>query len=147
MQAEEWGTEIGRLFLEGKIPAELFETGKRWARMAARYRSAINAPKPDAVACSFEHMGKTFSPDPDSKDGQDIAESDRNAVAVMLEAHEMLEAHAVLVAPGMLAERAVRAVCERNESLCGVSELESLKTGLFWLAKHWGIIEAPKSRR
>lgn len=141
MQGEEWGTEIGRLFLSGQIPAELFETGKRWARMAAHYRQAICAPKPDAMTCSFERVGKTMTPDPDSKEGQVVIERDQRVVA------EMEEALAVLATGGgMLAERQVRATCERNEAPEGYQGLESLKAGLWWVAKHWGIVESTSRR-
>lgn len=148
LRDEMWGSEIGRLFLDNKISAEEFEAGKRWARMAALYNHAISAPSPDARACSFERRGKSHSPDPDSKEGQIIVERDRRAVEEMNAAlAAMRDAHAALLGAGMLAERSVRAVCERDEAPEGYAGLESLKLGLLWVAKHWGIIEAPRGSR
>ena len=40
----EWGTELGRMFLFGKIEAPLYAAGKRWAGLAANYYRAIGAP-------------------------------------------------------------------------------------------------------
>src|SRR5262249_5216639 len=44
LQSQEWGSELGRLFLAGKIGPELYAAGRRWGECVARYRAALGAP-------------------------------------------------------------------------------------------------------
>jgi len=137
MADPEWGTEIGRLFLEGKIPPELFEAGKRWGRLVVAYHKAIGAKPPYPKSASFSGEGGTVEPDPDSQLGKQRAKKERAIVS------DMMEAHAVLIGAGKLAEIAVRSVCESNESPVGTVGHESLVRGLSWIALHWGLTQQP----
>lgn len=136
----EWGTEMGRLYLEGKISAEMYAAGKWWRDLASRYKSAIGAPPPNPKAIMFE-MGRGSSPvDPDSAAGKEEAQKDTKAVATFL------EAHAALLGAGMLSERLVRRLCEQDESPVGENERESVRRGLMWIAQHRGLTPDSKSR-
>lgn len=138
MQAPEWGTHLGRLFLEGKITAPQFEAGKRWAQLAAAARKAICAPAESAAASTFVPKQGGHEPDPDSERGKKIAADDRTTVQAMM------EAHAILIAAGMLAENAVRTVCEDDRALTAHEQLLALIRGLSWIAQHWGLTQSPR---
>lgn len=140
MQAPEWGMQIGRLFLAGKLTADRFEAGKRWATMAAEYHEAIGA-KPFPGAIAIEKRGHSHPVDPDSNAGQKQATSEIAAVL------EMQLAHAVLIGAGCLAEYSVRSVCERDEAPVGIEGLDALDRGLMWLSQHWGLTPSPKNVR
>lgn len=131
MQNEEWGSELGRLFLAGKIGPELYAAGRRWTACVARYRAALNAPPADPPAIPFERSATTAPPDPASEPGRRQAASDIAAV------REMREAQAALHDAGALAERVVRCVCEQDQVPCGARELEALGHGLLALAQFW----------
>jgi hypothetical protein len=129
MQAPEWGTEIGRLFLEGKISSPLFEAGKRWGRLVVAYHKAIGAPSPYPRSMDLGRVrGKSTNYDPDT----------REIITAMT------EAHAVLSSYGYDIERAVRNVCEENEATVGARSAEYLIRGLKALALFWGLTTEPK---
>lgn len=140
MRDPEWGTQIGRLFLEGKLTADRFEAGKRWAAKVAAYHKAILA-RPNAPAIAIEGRGHSHPIDPGSEAGQLEAIKDLTAIS------EMEEAHAVLIGAGMLAEQAVRHTCEQDEAPVGTEGLNSLDIGLLWLSSYWGLTTAPKNVR
>lgn len=136
LRGEEWGTELGRLYLENRITAEMYAAGKRWNETVAWYHQAIGA-KP-AKSASVE-IGIGAQPaDPDSAEGrkQAIREAER--------AERFYEAHAVLLGVPT-AERVVRNLCEQNEGPCGYAELLATRNGLFALAAHWGLTGPNKS--
>ena len=133
MQSAEWGTELGRLFLNGKINAPCFAAGKRWAELATNYRDAIGAPQPSPKAASIERRGHTGAVDPDSESGAKQAARDRETVL------NYTDAHRALSGAGMLSEQAVRAACERNELVTGVHALGLLNVGLSRLSLFWGL--------
>jgi hypothetical protein len=137
----EWGTEIGRLYLTGKISGIDYAAGKRWARLSTAARKIILAPKQAPVASTFVPRPGGHPPDPDSDKGRDIAAQER------LLAQEFAEAHGALIGAGMLAERAVRATCEEDRAPIGHSALLALRNGLGWLALHWGLTQFPKNGR
>jgi hypothetical protein len=134
----EYGTEIGRLFLDGKVDGPAYAAGKRWSALAARSRSIILAPKQAPTSSTFVERTGGHSPDPDSSAGQLIAARERLLV------QEFMEAHAVLIGAGMLAEQAVRQVCEDDRAVVGHTQLLALKNGLSWLAIHWGLTQVAK---
>ena len=133
MQSSAWGTELGRLFLTGKIGAEAFEAGKWWGEMAAKYVDAIAAPAPDPRSMLLWKRGHGHPPDPDSALGREQAERERRTVVTMR------EAHATLAAAGTLVEATVRAVCERGEAPVGEAGLQALDRGLVLLAGYIGL--------
>lgn len=134
MAAQEWGTELGRLFLAGKIGAPLFEAGKRFTVLLADYRVATGAPSPSAKAASYFRGGQSHPVDPDSEDGKKEAARHVKTVA------SMSEVHAVLIGAGKLPEHAVMSVCGYDEAPVGETGLIALNDGLLWIAKYWGLI-------
>jgi hypothetical protein len=141
MRDPEWGTEIGRLFLDGRLDAALFEAGKRWARLAVACRAAIAAPRQLPGASAFVEKSGGHDADPDSDEGRKRAARDRQIVA------EFMEAHAVLKGAGALSESVVRNVCEDNKAIGGHGQMLALTSGLSWLAQHWGWTGARKHVR
>jgi hypothetical protein len=138
MRDHEWGTELGRLFLQDEIEPVEFEAGKRWGRLVEAYHRATGAPPVRSMA--FDRAPRSAQVDPESEEGQAQAAADR-AIA-----EDMREAHAVLMSAGMRAERAVRQICEEREASVSVVGLDNLRAGLRWLAKHWGILQEAKKR-
>lgn len=136
---QEWGTELGRLFLDGKISPPEYEAGKRWGRLVSLWERAIGAPRPYPGEGPIAFLGTVRSrsdgedPPVGTPEGTRLLKDRRRVMA------EMQEAHAVLSGAGMLAEAAVRTTCEVNEMPVGALGLESLKRGLAWLARHWGL--------
>lgn len=57
MRDPTWGTELGRLYLVGKITATMFAAGKRWGELASQYSQALCSPAPDPKAICLERMG------------------------------------------------------------------------------------------
>jgi hypothetical protein len=141
MRDPEWATEIGRLFLDGRLEAALFEAGKRWARLSVACRQAIAAPRQFPAVSAFVEKRGGHDADPDSDEGRKQAARDRIVVA------EFLEAHAVLKGAGVLAESVVRHVCEDNKAIVGQGQMVALTSGLSWLAQHWGLTAPSKHVR
>ena len=129
-----WGTEIGRLYLTGKITAAAFAAGTRWAEQAVQYSQALCSPSPDPRAVSFDRSGGD-SLDPDSYDGRREARRHERAVA------SFIDAHVALKSIGGASEAAVRHVCERDQMLSGHENLMALIRGLAALAGYWGLSE------
>lgn len=133
MRGPEWGTEIGRLYLAGKIDAVTFEAGKRWGRLVVAYHRALGAKPPYPRTMTFDRVDPSPEPDTESNEGKRRDGESRSIIG------DMREAHAVLIGAGMMAERAVRSVCEENEVPAGIIGIDNLKRGLEWLATHWGL--------
>lgn len=139
MARPEWGTELGRLYLAGKIGPKLYETGKRWACLAWAYHQATGAPPEAPGASTFVQAGQRRDPDPESEAGRRIAAHDTRVVAATE------EALAVLVSCVRDGGRSVRRVCERNEAPIGERGMAYLLIGLGFLAQHWGVIDMQKA--
>lgn len=133
-----WGTEIGRLYLAGKITAVGFAAGKRWGEQAVLYSRALCSPSPDPKAVCFDRSGGD-SLDPDSYEGRKEARRHERAVT------SFIDAHVALKSISGAAERVVRLVCERDEMLAGHENLLALVNGLSALAGFWGLTEHRKS--
>lgn len=138
MRDPTWGTEIGRLYLAGKISSMAYAAGKRWAEQAVLYSRALCSPSPDPKAVCFDRSGGD-SLDPDSHEGRKEVRRHQRAVASFVDAHAAL--CACLPSP----ERVVRAMCERNEMLTGHESLLALNRGLLALASFWGLTDSRKS--
>lgn len=138
MRDPTWGTEIGRLYLVGKITATMFAAGKRWGELASMYSQALCSPSPDPKAICLDRMGGSPK-DPDSHEGRKEARRHQRAVT------SFIDAHGVLKSTGNTSERIVRAMCERNEMLEGHQHLISLNAGLTALAWFWGLTDNGKS--
>ena len=125
----EWGTELGRLFLSGRISASQFSAGKWFSMLSMAARNAIHPPA-EPTQSAFLPKNGGHAPDPDSDKGRKQAHHDREAVSAFM------EAHAALIGAGMLAERAVRRICEDNKTIEGHLQLLSLVSGLEWLVEY-----------
>ena len=138
MRAPEWGTELGHLYLRGQITEHEYEAGKRWGRLVVAYHRAIGAKPGYPPAMTFYRSDPAFEPDPESEEGKKRLRYAQDII------DDMREAHAVLIGAGMLAERSVRSVCEADQAPIGIEGLETLKRGLQWVAKHWGLTREAK---
>jgi hypothetical protein len=101
----EWGTELGRLYLEGTITASMYAAGKDWREKAARYVSSLGHFPVRSLL--IEGRGGSMPPDPDTPEGQKRARREADAM------ERFFEAHHVLLSAGKLAESAVRRLCEQ----------------------------------
>lgn len=136
MRDPEWGSELGRLYLNNVITEAMYAAGKRWTEQAAKYRGVIGVfplKSSSAEGGSWSHQ-----PDPDSPKGQEIAGKERDAM------ERYFEAEAVLVNCGPGVRITVRRVCEDGEVLGGYSEVIALRIGLLRLADHWGLTRPNK---
>lgn len=138
MRDPEWGTELGRLFLVGKVSPEEYAAGKRWSAMAAEYRSAMLCPR-GMGALQLERGSQGQPVDPDTGDGQAEAERHKRAVAAYLSADADLRIHR-----GAVVLRAVQRVCEENSAI-DYQQLLHLKDGLAVMASRWNLTGASKS--
>lgn len=138
MRDASWGTELGRLYLVGKITATMFAAGKRWGELSVKYSQALCSPAPDPKAVCFDRSGGE-GVDPDSAEGRKEARRHVRAVESFIDAHVALRTHS------RGSERIVRAMCERNEMLLGHESLLSLSSGLAVLAGFWGLTDSRKS--
>lgn len=128
----EWGTEIGRLFLDDRCTKAQFEAGKRWGRLVTAYLRAIGAPPPHAKSPSLVvSMGG-------GREGD--VERPEDAEKVMA----MDAALKALAGAGGAAMVAVRSVCESNELPVGVVGLKNLLKGLDRLSVFWGLVPVPR---
>lgn len=139
MRDPTWGTELGRLYLVGKINASMYAAGKRWGELSSKYSQALQSPSPDPKAMCFDRSGGEAA-DPDSYEGRKEVRRHERAIA------SFIDANAALVKDGgSTAARIVRAMCERNQMLTGHHDLLSLCTGLSTLAGFWGLTDSRKS--
>lgn len=134
-----YGTPLGRLFLDGKLTAAEFETGKRWDRLIRRYHKAINAPFPDPKSIALDKIGASREADPDSNAGREQATLDRAIV------NAFEDASAIVLGQGAEAARDMRALCEgAGEYPRGFQALHNAKSVLSGLAKFWGLTKRQK---
>jgi hypothetical protein len=133
MQDEEWGWEIGRLFLQGKIAADEFEAGKRWRRLLTAWRNASGMPKPDPKALQVPPEPRTIQADPDTDQGRADAEREQEL------SDRLREAHAVLCSFGIMVENEVRRTVENDEAPIGHEGLERVVKGLSAMSSYWGL--------
>lgn len=138
MRDPEWGTELGRLFLERKITAEMYGAGKWWRDIATTYLAARDAPAASPRATSLEFGSRGSHCDPDTEEGRKQATRDRNAAA------RFEEAHAVLLGAGALSERYVRDLCEHDKAPFGSYARTAVIRGLGWLAEWRGLTNKGK---
>ena len=122
----EWGTELGRLYLEGTITASMYAAGKDWREKAARYVDTLGHFPVRTIL--LEGRGGSMPPDPDTPEGQKRARREADAM------ERFFEAHHILLSAGKMAEATVRRLCEHNEGPCGMAELIALRNGLSALA-------------
>ena len=136
MRDAEWGTELGRLSLQGKITNEMHAAGRIWREQAHKYASSIGVFP--VRSAKLELGSKANAPDPESPEGQKLVRRDANAAEVFF------AAHARLTAAGAHSERSVRSVCEQDTPVCGQIEYRALRRGLDALASHYNLTRSAK---
>src|SRR5690606_38163131 len=114
-----WGSQIGCLFLAGKLTAEQFAAGKRWAERAALYSRALDSPS-GLHAMDYNRGAGGAPVDPFSEEGLRQAERHRRAAA------SFVDAHVALCEAGSDVVKAVRSVCEDDEAPVGQNGLNNL---------------------
>lgn len=127
MRPAEWGTSLGRLFLNEQITPTQYSAGKRFAELSAKYSVACGGPAP-ARSAKLDPDGGTTA-DPDSPTG--LREGRRHRQTV----EGYLTASKVLRGMGKAAEAAVTDVCVKDLHPVG---LIHLRGGLSALAALWG---------
>ena len=118
----EWGTELGRLYLEGTITASMYAAGKDWREKAAKYVNTLGHFPVRTIL--VEGRGGSMPPDPETPAGQKRARREADAM------ERFFKAHHILLSAGKMAEATVRRLCEHNEGPCGMAELIALRNGL-----------------
>jgi hypothetical protein len=131
-QLEAFGTPVGQLLLSGKLDETQYSAARAWARLAARYRLAIEAPR-GARSVSLERIGS-------SSIGAAAAPGGAVDKAVI---DKFLAARSVLLAQGWPVERTVSQCCEElGRAPVGHEELMRLSEGLSALARLWRLKRA-----
>jgi hypothetical protein len=126
---EAFGTPVGQLLLAGKLDEVQYSAARAWAKLAARYRLAIEAPR-NAKSAGLERVGS-------SSVGAAAAPGDAVDKAVI---DRFLAARSVLLAQGWWVERTVSQCCEElGRAPVGHEELMRLREGLSALARLWRI--------
>jgi hypothetical protein len=124
----EWASELGRYYLEGKLNHAQFAAGKWWTMLAARYADAIGA-KPHPKPIALERGSASHQCDPGSERGLEIAQTHERDVRRFLAAYEALQKC------GTIAVKAVRDLCEYDQSPGGHHDFTRLIEGLNVLAR------------
>ena len=133
-----WGTQLGRLFLEGKISGEQYGAGRSWDAVMERWRRVILAP-PFNPRCG---LGSLYQPDPTEpkKPGRKYevtVDMDEQDAAVILMVNEVIEVFARGAADPQLV--AVRECVEQDLAPVGYGGMLLLVEGLDRLAEHWNV--------
>jgi hypothetical protein len=122
---EAFGSPVGQLLLFGKLDETQYAAARSWAKLAARYRQAIEAPRSPKSA-SLERVGSL---------GAAAAPGDAVDKAVI---DKFLAARSVLFSQGWSVERTVSQCCEElGRAPAGYEELMRLRNGLDALARAW----------
>ena len=137
MADPEWGTELGRLWLAGKITAAEYQAGKRWWNVREAYLLAIGSPPayPSSVMSSaLGGMGSAAGDDPPitTREGRRLKEKRERAIAEYDRATA-----AIGTGVDMLA--AFRLTMEHEQAPIGAVGLSNLAWCLERLAQHWRI--------
>jgi hypothetical protein len=124
---EAFGTPVGQLLAFGKIDEAEYSAARAWAKLAARYRLAIESlQRPRSVG--LERIGSRSA-------GAAAAPGDAVDKAVI---DRFLAARSVLLAHGWRVERTVSQCCEElGRAPVGYQELSRLRDGLSALAALW----------
>lgn len=129
-----WGSELGRLFLSGKINAEQFRAGRQWAHLVARWRAIHCGPKinPKPGLAALFRVGGPTSEGPTVTDT--IADQREAAVTGLID--EVLDSFPR--GPSDPALVALRECCELDVAPVGYGGMLLLNDGLNHLAGMWG---------
>jgi hypothetical protein len=124
---EAFGTPVGQLLLFGKLDEAQYCAAQSWAKLAARYRLAIESPR-NPRSAGLERNGSL---------GAAATPGDAVDKAVI---ERFLTARRALLAQGWSIERTVSQCCEElGRAPVGYEELMRLREGLSALARHWRV--------
>jgi hypothetical protein len=127
-RVEAFGTPVGQLLLFGKLDEAQYSAARTWAKLSARYRLAIEAPRTPRSAGIERFPGSRSV-------GAAAAPGDAVERGVI---DKFLLARRVLLARGWSVERTVSQVCEElGRAPAGYEELMRLREGLSALARLW----------
>jgi hypothetical protein len=124
-----YGSEIGRLYLVGKLTSAEVSIAKRWCELVTAYSSAMRGPKRPATVL-LDDAGGTPS-DPSSEIGIKEAKKHERAVANWIEGRDALRK------AGRGVEAVVDDVVVHDRARPGFDELAALKAGLHALSSQW----------
>jgi hypothetical protein len=124
----EYGTELGRLYLDDKISTSMYEAGKRWAIMANSVATAMQGPSANPKSLAIGESGTSHPVDPGSEEGEREVKRHQHAVQAFQTAGDKLVGGT---------RRAVETVCEHGLACDGFVQLMDLRSGLAILAGHW----------
>jgi hypothetical protein len=128
---EAFGTPVGQLLLFGKLDEAQYSAARTWAKLSARYRLAIEAPRTPRSAVRERIGSRSVGAAAAQGDAVDKAVIDR-----------FLAARGVLLARGWSVERTVCQCCEElGRAPAGYEELMRLREGLSALARLWRLKE------
>jgi hypothetical protein len=126
LRAPEWGSELGRLLLHGKLTPTQYEAGRRFAVLVREYHSTLGAPDyPKASLNQNARSGHAEGPTEAVRHQQ-----------VILAYDEVINA---LGGYGGRSFLVVKLVCDGDASVSTADALRKLTYGLDTLAAHWGI--------
>jgi len=129
MRSAEWGTMLGRMYLEDKITSVQFSVGKRWADLVAEYSEACCSPRAPRSAKLDADGGSVLDPD-SAKGRREVRRHER-----MVESY--LDGVQVLNRAGRMVAFVVKNVCVMDLAPAGFNETEALRVGLQALAAFW----------
>lgn len=135
-RGSEYGTELGRLWLDDKISPPMYEAGKKWVVMAVQRSIAMQSPSANPRSLNVGSGGESHPIDPDTPAGEREAKQHAKAI----QAYEAAER-----AVPKASWDAIETVCNRGLSLCGHQQLLDLRCGLLILANHWHLTDSRKS--
>jgi hypothetical protein len=136
-RVEAFGTPVGQLLLFGKLDAAQYSAARSWAKLAACYRLALEAPRtPRSVGLERFPGSRSVGAAAAPGDAVDKAVIDR-----------FLAARGVLLAQRWRVERTVAQCCEElGQAPAGYEELMRLREGLSALARLWRVKGQIKDR-
>lgn len=132
----EYGSELGRLWLDDKITASMYEAGKKWLVVAVANSIALQSPSANPRSLGIGSGGESHPVDPDSPQGEREAKYHRKAVLTYQSAISSIPNSS---------HRTIETVVERGLALCGHQELLDFRCGLLILANHWHLTDSRKS--
>ena len=132
----EYGSELGRLWLDDKISAPMYEAGKKWIIVAVQRSIALQSPSANPRSLNIGSGGESHPIDPDTPQGEREAKHHAKAIVAYETAFESV------TKPSWTA---IETVCEQNLALAGHQQLLDFRCGLMILAKLWGLTDGRKS--
>ena len=132
VRPSEYGSELGRLWLDDKISAPMYEAGKKWIVVAVQRSIALQSPSANPRSLNIGSGGESHPIDPDTPQGEREAKRHAKAITAYETAFE-----AITKASWM----AILTVCEQNLALVGHQQLLDFRCGLMILAKMWRLTD------